>query len=365
MRVFISIAFVQYMILFSTIEAESCGCAGLSRDKYNLKAISEEINTDIDTCTPNESVNQQSSVEKMIFVDEGSFYMGTDNPKIQYDGESPRRRVHISAFLLDTFEVTNKDFQVFVNATNYTTESELFGWSFVFHSAVAPQIKDKITQAVLGAEWWLPVNNSWWLEPEGPGTNVFETNRELHPVSQVSWNDAVAYCSWRRARLPTEAEWEYAARGGRNGTQGLIFPWGNSFITNGTYRANTYQGNFPSTNKMDDGYEFLAPVGSYPPQNELGFHDLIGNIWEWTSDWWTIEHLNDNINKKISMNVDTILHDPKGPKTGSEKTKKGGSFLCHKSYCYRYRNAARHHATPDSGTSNGGFRCAKDIDTTK
>jgi sulfatase modifying factor 1 len=242
------------------------------------------------------------------------------------------------------------EFQKFVAATNYQTESESFGWSFVFHTAVPEETKAKITQAVLGAEWWLPVNGSYWKEPEGPGTNVFTTDRADHPVAQVSWNDAVAYCTWRNARLPTEAEWETAARGPALPSGKFpnnVFPWGNDLTPKGKHRANVFQGTFPRINTAEDGYEFTSPIDAYGAQNGYGLYNMIGNVWEWVEDWFTIYHSTEP----------TI--DPHGPESGRERVKKGGSFLCHQSYCYRYRTIARFPSTPDSGTSNVGFRCAR------
>lgn len=242
------------------------------------------------------------------------------------------------------------DFAKFVDATKFITEAETFGWSFVFHSAIPNNIKEHITQAVMGAEWWLPVNGSYWREPEAPGIDVFSTNREKHPVVQVSWNDAVAYCKWRGSRLPTEAEWEVAARGPqlRQPRQELtLFPWGNKLVPNGVHRMNVFQGKFPVRNTADDGWEFTSPVDAFGPQNDYGLYNMIGNVWEWVSDWFTHVH-----SAEHQVN-------PTGPASGREKTKKGGSFLCHRSYCYRYRTVARFPSMPDSGTLNIGFRCAR------
>ena len=313
--------------------------------------------------------------------------------------------------------VYHADFQAFVAETGYTTESEIFGWSFVFHTAIPEEVMKTITSAVLNAEWWLPVNGSYWKYPEGPlggservlkglslpgvsaegvqqpegketeqahstqprqqqqglGHDVFSTGRGNHAVVQVSWNDAQQYCAWRGARLPTEAEWEFAASGtsyvandnvenvvdtggnilavGSNPVEPAMFPWGDKLYPNKTHRANIYQGTFPTSNTAKDGYEFISPVDAFPPQNAYGLHNMIGNVWEWVSDYYTTQHV-------VS---DVPLKNPTGPASGTDKVKKGGSFLCHKSYCYRYRTAARFPSTADSGTYNIGFRCAKDI----
>lgn len=268
--------------------------------------------------------------------------------------------------------------------TGYITESETFNSSFVFHTALPDKVIRKIKFAVQDAEWWLPVNGSYWKYPEGPeggsaavlrsvdpstlppvegkrGTDVFSTGRGSHAVVQVTWNDAVQYCTWRGARLPTEAEWEFAARGPENNvpfsqdsTQAStpsesLYPWGDKLFPNRTHRANIYQGKFPTTNTVLDGYEFVAPVDAFPPQNGYGLHNMVGNVWEWVDDWFTNVH---------SSEPQT---NPTGPQHGMEKVKKGGSFLCHKSYCFRYRTVARFPNTPDSGAYNIGFRCAKSV----
>jgi len=286
----------------------------------------------------------------------GEDYLGTDKPVIVADGEGPARKVILDSFFLGKYAVSNDEFKEFVEKTGYITESEKFGWSFVFESAIADSIKSKITQAVAGAQWWLPVNGSYWKEPEGPGSDVFVTDRGNYPVVQVSWNDAVQFCRWLGGRLPTEAEWEHAAKGPKGHGKNIpaVFPWGNKLLVKGSHRANVFQGRFPGENTVEDGYEHLGPVDAFDPQNDYGFYNLIGNVWEWVEDWFTNRHA-----------VPTEpLKNWKGPPKGVEKVKKGGSFLCHNSYCYRYRTVARFPSTPDSATLNLGFRCAKDADPT-
>jgi sulfatase modifying factor 1 len=290
--------------------------------------------------------------EKMVFILGRVFYMGTNNPVISGDGESPRRTVSVSSFMMDQFEVSNANYKEFVDSTRYQTDSEKYGWSFVVDRAVAETTRRSIKSAVQGAEWWLPVNGAYWREPEGPGSDVFskKNDRSSLPAVHISWTDAVRFCSWRNgSRLPTEAEWELAARGSQDG---VVFPWGNKLLTNETHRANIFQGDFPIFNTKADGYEFLAPVDAFGPQTDSGLYNMIGNAWEWVFDWWGIDH---------SDMLGSININPTGPQQGTEKVKKGGSFLCHKSFCYRYRNAARFKSSIDSATQNVGFRCAKSL----
>ncbi|CAM9619725.1 unnamed protein product [Ascophyllum nodosum] len=291
----------------------------------------------------------------MVFVEEGEFRFGTDRPLILPDGEGPSMVTHLSSFYIDRYMVTNERFAEFVGNTSHVTTSEKYGWSFVFLLMLSERQKREIQQAVAGLEWWLPVEEAHWRHPEGPRTDVFRDGRANHPVTHVSWSDADAYCRWRGGRLPTEAEWERAAQGSTAEEMGKEekefirrYPWGNKLTPGGEYRANVWQGNFPVLNTEEDGYPFTSPVDAFPPQNSLGLRDAVGNVWEWVSDWWTPDRSN------------YPKRDPRGPKTGTEKTKKGGSFLCHHTYCYRYRPAARTKSDIDSGTSNQGFRCASD-----
>ncbi|XP_006157994.1 formylglycine-generating enzyme isoform X2 [Tupaia chinensis] len=285
---------------------------------------------------------RQPEATKMVPIPAGVFTMGTDDPQIKQDGEAPARRVAIDAFYMDAYEVSNAEFEKFVNSTGYLTEAEKFGDSFVFEGMLSEQVKTGIQQAVAAAPWWLPVKGANWRHPEGPDSTIL--HRADHPVLHVSWNDAVAYCTWAGKRLPTEAEWEYSCRGG---LQNRLFPWGNKLQPRGQHYANIWQGEFPVTNTAEDGFQGTAPVDAFPP-NGYGLYNIVGNAWEWTSDWWTVYH-----------SVEETLN-PKGPPSGKDRVKKGGSYMCHKSYCYRYRCAARSQNTPDSSASNLGFRCAAD-----
>ena len=265
-------------------------------------------------------------------------------PVFVADGEAPARRVQISDFYMDKYEVSNAKFEAFVDATKHKTEAETFGNSFVMDQFLSSDVLKSINQAVKGAPWWLPVNGATWTSPEGPGSTI--DDRQDHPVLHISWNDAVAYCKWAGKRLPTEAEWEYACRAGK---EDRSFPWGNKWKPNNEFRGNIWTGDFPVNNDEEDGFKGTSPVKQFPP-NAFGLYNMVGNVWEWTSDWWTIRH-----------NALILHQDPAGPESGQDKVKKGGSFMCHKDYCYRYRCAARSQNTPDTSAHNLGFRCAKDI----
>ena len=266
---------------------------------------------------------------KMEEVPGRSFTMGTNSPVFVADREGPARRVTLDSFLMDVHEVSNNEFGLFVRETGYTTEAEKFGNSFVPEFFLSESLKAEIKQAVADAPWWLPVDGADWRHPEGPDSNI--DSRGDHPVVHVSWNDAEAYCSWAGKRLPSEAEWEMTCRAGK---EDRLFPWGNKWTPGDKHLANIWTGVFPEENTEEDGYRGTNPVTEYPA-TKLGHKNMIGNVWEWTEDWWSGEEV--------------------------DKVKKGGSFMCHKSYCYRYRCAARSQNTPDSSAYNLGFRCAKSL----
>ncbi|XP_076668934.1 formylglycine-generating enzyme isoform X2 [Andrena cerasifolii] len=287
------------------------------------------------------NVGDVDRVKNMAKIEAGTFGIGTNDEIFIADGEGPRRQVYLDSFYMDKVEVSNKEFAAFVDVTGYKTEAETFGDSFVFGGLLEEKVRASIPVAVAQAPWWLQVRNASWLHPEGPGSQI--TRRMDHPVVHVSWHDAVAYCEWLGKRLPTEAEWEVACRGRLSDR---LYPWGNKLIPNGQYRANTWQGDFPSNNTIEDGYKGTSPVTKFP-RNKYGLHNMIGNVWEWTFDWWTVE-----ITKRGGH------RNPAGPPRGMDKVKKGGSYLCHDSYCFRYRCAARSQNTPDTSAGNLGFRCA-------
>lgn len=281
----------------------------------------------------------------------GSFNMG-DARNLTRDGEAPVRRVTVSPFELQDTEVSNEQFHRFVLATGFITEAERFGDSFVFQQLLSPSADESISEAVADAHWWLPVKNATWFRPEGPesGSDVRE-GRLDHPVVQVSWNDATAFCGFVGGRLPTEAEWEFAVRGGK---EGKLYPWGNSLMPQGQHRVNIWQGKFPDSNTEEDGFSATAPVRSFPPQNHYGLFNMVGNVWEWVADNWTAKH---------STKEQTNPRGPTRKSKNPDKVKRGGSYMCHESYCFRYRCSARHYNSADSTASNLGFRCARDANS--
>jgi formylglycine-generating enzyme required for sulfatase activity len=261
---------------------------------------------------------------------------GDGNPG---DGERPVHAVVVAPFRIDATSVTNADFARFVAATGYRTDAETFGFSAVFHPALRAA-DDEVMGPVAGTPWWYGVRGADWRHPGGSRSDV--DGLDDHPVIHVSWNDAMAYCRWAGRRLPTEAEWEYASRGGLDGAR---YPWGDSLLTeDGDWRCNIWQGRFPAYNGLDDGYLTTAPVRTYAP-NGFGLWQTVGNVWEWCADWY-----------EPGYYACSPRDDPRGPAFGTARVLRGGSYLCHDSYCNRYRNSARSANTPDSSMGNAGFR---------
>lgn len=276
----------------------------------------------------------------MVELDGGVFAMGTDDPRgYPADGEGPPHVVELDPFTVGANAVTNAAFADFVGATGYVTTAEHFGNSFVFGGLLPHDFPP--TRGVAAAPWWRQVDGADWRHPEGPHSRV--DDRGEHPVVHVSWMDAVAFCDWAQLRLPTEAEWDYAARGGREGSH---FPWGDEREPNGEHRMNVFQGDFPGHDTGADGWIGTCPVGSFPP-NGYGLHEVTGNVWEWCSDWFDPGYF-----------AASPRHDPQGPHDGTSRVMRGGSYLCHDSYCWRYRVDARSANTPDSTAGNIGFRVA-------
>ncbi len=269
---------------------------------------------------------------EMALIPGGRFVMGAGDG---FSHEAPPHEVLLEPYFLDLHEVTNAQFAAFVQATGYRTEAERWGWSVVF----SPDTDER--ERAAEAPWWAKVEGADWRHPSGPGSTI--DGRESNPVVQVSWHDAEAYCRWAGKRLPTEAEWEFAARGGLEGSP---YPWGDDLTPDGRWMANIWQGFFPGESDPKDGHAGLASVGSYSP-NGYGLHDMAGNVWEWCADWYG-----------PSYYATSPPKNPQGPPAGEEKVLRGGSFLCSAQYCIGYRVAHRNKATPDSGLDNVGFRCA-------
>jgi formylglycine-generating enzyme required for sulfatase activity len=283
----------------------------------------------------------------MVSLDGGAFLMGTTSSRFPADGEGPVREVTVSPFAISTLEVTNRQFAAFAADTGHVTEAEKFGWSFVFHHFVSEETKESVNAAVQAAPGWLQVHGASWQRPHGPDTSWEDIPD--NPAVHVSWNDAVAFAEWAGMRLPTEAEWEFAARGG---LEQAHFAWGDDLTPGGKHMCNIWQGEFPNRNTLDDGFHGTAPVKSFPA-NGFGMFDVAGNVWEWTADWFSATF---HGNARRATRV-----DPRGPRYGQAKVIKGGSYLCHNSYCNRYRVGARSSSTPDSSTGNMGFRLAMDV----
>lgn len=314
--------------------------------------------------------NGDTSVTGMEFIKGGTFMMGGDNSQASAD-EYPKHKVQVNSFWMDATEVTNAEFAKFVKATHYITtaekkpdweemkktlppgtpkppDSSLVAASLVFHQTSGPVDMNDYSQ------WWSWVKGADWKHPEGPGSSI--EGKENYPVVQVSWYDAIAYCKWAGKRLPTEAEWEFAARGG---LENQIYPWGNEPINSGKPKANSWGGKFPYYNDDKDGFIKLAPVKSFAP-NGYGLYDMAGNVWEWCSDWYDANYYQTFGNTvAINPNGPQESNDPMEPYT-PKRSLRGGSFLCNDSYCSGYRVARRMKSSPDTGLEHTGFRCVRD-----
>jgi len=310
-----------------------------------LLAVGVGAHVGCTSAPPKSNLSVSSAPEGMLLLPAGEFVMGSDagNPD-----EKPAHKVRLSAFLLDKPEVTNEQFAAFVRATGYKTTAELPLDPKDFPDVPADKLKPGAAVFTTGKGWsYVPGAN--WRHPGGPATTI--EGKENHPVVQVSWDDATAYAKWANKRLPTEAEWEYAAKAGRTNPETI---WVNAGPT-AKPQANIWQGSFPEKNDNTDGFLTTAPVGSFPPSPN-GLYDMAGNVWEWCSDWYRPDAFKDS-----------PVQDPKGPASSYDpdepnlpkRVMRGGSFLCADCYCRGYRPTARMKSSPDTGLFHVGFRCAK------
>ena len=309
----------------------------------------------------------------MVWIPGGEFIMGADGGD-RWSPEHPAHRVRVDGFWMDETEVTNAEFEKFVNATNYVTTAErkptweeikkqvppgtprpddalLVAGALVFAPPPNPVQLDDVSQ------WWRWTPGANWRHPEGPESNL--QGRERHPVVHIGWDDAVAYCQWEGTRLPTEAEWEFAARGGLTSKH---YVWGDEPVDPNHPQCNIWQGEFPHHHSKADSFVRTAPVKSFPA-NRFGLYDMAGNVWEWCSDWYRP----DTYKQQLTASDGQVIVNPQGPEKSfdpsepyaTKRVHRGGSFLCSDIYCSNYRPSGRRGLTPDTGMSHVGFRCVK------
>ncbi|MES2418487.1 MAG: formylglycine-generating enzyme family protein [Bacteroidota bacterium] len=309
-------------------------------------------------------VKGKVSHEGMVFIPAGEFSMGASDAEGRAD-EYPQHKVKLKSFWIDKTEVSNASFAKFIKATGYVTTAERIpDWEemkaqlppgtpkppdevFVAASLVFSSPK-RVTDLNDASQWWVWKKGANWKHPHGPGSNI--AGKDNYPVVHISWNDAMAYCKWAGKRLPTEAEWEYASRGG---LKNALYPWGNEPIEQGKVKANTWQGNFPVHNTNWDKYGGLAPIKQFKP-NGYGLYDMAGNVWEWCSDWYRADYYQTSPGDNPAG--PTTSYDPMEP-TIPKKVVRGGSFMCNASYCKGYRVTSRMKTSTDTSLEHTGFRC--------
>jgi formylglycine-generating enzyme len=293
--------------------------------------------------------NSYYAQQGMVLIPGGTFWMGCKDATLS--DALPVHRVTLNGFWLDKTEVTNEQFEHFVRQTGYITYAERQTIAGVEPGSLVFK-QPSPTSSITNCCWWQYIPGASWRSPEGPGSNL--EGRYKHPVVHVTWSDALAYTQWAGKRLPTEAEFEYAARGGLSRK---LYSWGDELTPEGCWKANIWQGNFPRHNALEDGFFGTAPVGSYPP-NGYGLYDMTGNVWEWCSDWYDARYY-------ATLGICTV--NPQGPATDYDpgeprilkKVQRGGSFLCNARYCTKYLVGARGKGAIDTSTSHSGFRCAR------
>jgi sulfatase modifying factor 1 len=338
----------------SAIPQSNAHCdAGVSR--HSLHAVSLNEAAEVPALPKSEA---HSSSNGMVWIPGGRFWMGTNH----MEDAQPVHQVEVKGFWMDRTDVTNEEFARFVKATGYVTiaerpldpqefpnlaPDELTPGSVVFTPPASPVPLDH------PLAWWRFVRGANWRHPEGPNSAL--RGKEKYPVVHIAWPDAVAYAKWAGKRLPTEAEWEFAARGGRDQQD---YPWGNELNPNGKWMANTFQGHFPNKNSAEDGYAGVAPVASFPP-NDYGLYDMSGNVWQWVADWYRPDYyaqLQQDGGVAVNPQGPRNSYDPQEPGV-RKRVQKGGSFLCTDQYCERYMPGARGKGDPETGTNHLGFRC--------
>ena len=316
------------------MEETNDSCCAPQRPESLSGAIQQEFST-----------AELLSGTNFVTIPAGEFVMGTDDPFYPTDGEGPSRLIWLDEFKISKFTVTNSEFVEFVEATGYVTEAEIYGWSYVFNGFIDDvAASKKSTGVATSAPWWLAIEGAYWFKPFG-NSQTIETLLD-HPVVHISHTDALEFCRWSGYKLPTEAQWEKASRGGLTGR---LFPWGDELLEGEKHNTNIWQGEFPQLNTQDDGFFGTAPINSFNPNN-YGLYNTVGNVWEWTNDFWSARwHI---------PNTEETRKNPTGPeKVAGNRVLKGGSFMCHDSYCFRYRNSARTYNSPNTSTSHIGFRC--------
>jgi formylglycine-generating enzyme len=327
---------------------------GVSRHSLHAASLVETM------ASASARAGSQSAPDGMVWIPGGRFWMGTDH----MEDAQPVHEVEVKGFWMDRADVTNEEFRRFVKATGYLTiaerplnqkefpnlaPDELAAGSVVFTPPAHPTSLDQ------PLAWWRFVRGANWRRPEGPGSDL--RGKEKYPVVHIAWPDAMAYAKWAGKRLPTEAEWEFAARGGLDRQN---YVWGNELKPGGKWRANTFQGHFPDHNTSEDGYAGVAPVASFEP-NGYGLYDMSGNVWQWVSDWYRPDYYA-GLSREGSLAA-----NPEGPRDSfdpqepgvQKRVQKGGSFLCTDQYCERYMPGARGKGDPDTGTNHLGFRCIR------
>lgn len=320
----------------------------------------------IDTLLQHIPLRKDTTHEGMVWIPSGQFLMGAGKGE-GFPEEYPQHDVQVAGFWMDAHEITNEEFSAFTKATGYVTTAERKpDWEVMKLQVPAGTPKPPDSVLVAGSlvftppthpvplddpmQWWRFVPGADWRHPQGPGSNI--NGKEKYPVVHVSWEDGMAYCKWSGKRLPTEAEWEWAAKGG---VQDARYGWGKEELKDGFFPANIWQGTFPNNNTAGDGFITTAPVQSFAA-NGFGLYDMSGNVWEWTADWMDAAYYSTLAN---------VTNNPIGPSDGAatshpyQKVLKGGSFLCHSSYCTGYRVARRSSNGWDSGSNHIGFRCVK------